>query len=96
MTETITGVLIDCKGTDPVQAVQAWLDGISETSVAAGFDVTADNYTLLQVSMPCGITVRFPDAECVPTHSVLCPCGDPSHWLIQVVNGKVDDKREGK
>ena len=81
---TVTGVLIDCADADPVQAVRAWLDGINEASIAAGIDATADNYTLLMICMPCGVTVRFPDAECVPTHSVPCPCGDPNHWLIQV------------
>ena len=81
---TVTGVLIDCAGADPAQVVQAWINGINETSAAAGLDTSADNYTLLVINMPCGVTVRYKSAECVPSHSVPCPCGDPNHWLIQV------------
>ena len=81
---TVTGVFIDCADADPVQTVRAWIEGINETSTAAGLDPTADNYTLLVVKMPCGVTVHFRNAECVPLHSVPCPCGDPNHWLIQV------------
>ena len=38
---------------------------------------------LLKINMPCGKSVVYRSLEQIPEHSVLCPCGNPNHWLIK-------------
>ena len=38
---------------------------------------------LVAINMPCGEKVVYRTLEDMPTESVACTCGDPTHWFIK-------------
>lgn len=37
----------------------------------------------LQITMPCGFYSVFQHREDIPYQNTPCPCGDPTHWILQ-------------
>jgi len=38
---------------------------------------------LLEVAMPCGKAVVFQTADDLPQDTLMCPCGNPKHYIIK-------------
>jgi hypothetical protein len=39
----------------------------------------------VSIVMPCGETFTLATANDVPDHDLPCPCGNPRHWLVRLV-----------
>jgi len=37
----------------------------------------------IEITMPCSNRATYKTFEDIPLQDVPCPCGDPTHWLVQ-------------
>ena len=59
---------------DSVQALRDWLASIQRP---------VSDTPLLRINTFCGRTIEYWTVHDVPLVDTPCPCGNPSHWLIQ-------------
>jgi len=48
-----------------------------------GRDHTTPDFIWCDVTLPCGNRALYKTFEDIPRVDVPCPCGDPTHWLVQ-------------
>ena len=41
---------------------------------------------LLRITMPCGEVIQWESFDEIPSESIVCSCGNPSHWFIKYID----------
>jgi len=36
----------------------------------------------IDITLPCGNSIKCVSVDELPKHNVPCPCGNPKHWLV--------------
>ena len=68
-----------------VVSVNIEIPGVGIRNKESAVRIQNMEYALV-ASMSCGETVKYKRFKDIPDHDVMCPCGDPTHKILEYVN----------